>query len=361
MSDRARRAVDDRWRVLAAVAVVGIHAAGGYEGALAQHGRWLSTDGLAAVVSQWARFSVPLFMVFSGYGLALGERARGVERLGRADMARFWRRRLARIAPPYLAFTVAGLWWADRLSWAAIGPALLRGTGDYHLYFLSFLLQGYLIWPLVRRPSGWRVAALLGLAAVFASPMHLIWPGRPHIPAWIVVHWAGYLALGAWLVGRRSRPRAESQPRPRSMWVARAAWLVALAAVLVEYGWWRAQGPAAWSSPGDFNHFCRWTVIAYAGATVWWWQRAAARSTLGPAAIARAGRLAGWTFTVYLIHPWVLRGLGYLPLPRGWGWDFAALFPIAAGLSFAAVAALDRGLSRDRAMARRARRVVGLG
>lgn len=350
-SRAARRAIDDCWRVIAAVAVVGIHAAGAFESTLAGHGRWLSTDGLAALVSQWARFSVPLFMVFSGYGLALGEQARGVEAFDRPTAVRFWRRRLARIGPPYLAFTLAGLWWADRLSLEALGPALLRGTGDYHLYFLSFLLQGYLIWPVIRRPTGARVVALLGLAAVFSSPMHLIWPGRPHIPAWIVVHWAGYLALGAWLAQRPSAPRRRGP--------IGAVWLTTLAAVIAEFAWWMHQGPTAWSSPGDFNHFSRWTVIAYALATVWLWRGMAARANPSPATIARATRLAGWTFAVYLVHPWVLRALSWLPWPAG-GWDFAALFPAATLGAFGATAVAERLLGRGRGVTRAARRIIGL-
>lgn len=317
------RPADDLWRIVAAVAVVAIHAAGGFEAGWPDRPETL----LAVPVSQWARFSVPLFMVFSGFGLAHSEARRGLQRFDGAALSRFWRRRAPRIALPYLVFTVAGLWWGDRLDGAALADGLLRGNGDYHLYFLSFLLQGYLLWPLLRRASWPLVAALLAIQALFASPMHVLWPGRPHVPAWIIVHWAGYLALGARLA--RSDVRG-----PRG---AALATTLALALVLGEYDWWAAR----LDDPGHYNHFGRWVVIAYALAMVWLWRRSgpALAARLRPAS-EKLGRLAGLTFTVYLIHPWVLRGLAYLPGT----WPFPPRWLAATAGAFALAAALDRGL-----------------
>lgn len=321
------RPADDLWRIVAAIAVIAIHAAGGFEAG------W-PTDPqtwLAVPASQWARFSVPLFMVLSGFGLAHSERRRGLDRFDRAAWRDFWRRRGPRIALPYLVFTIAGLGWHGRLDGAALADGLLRGTGDYHLYFLAFLLQGYLIWPLVRR-SSWRVVlGLLAVQALFASPMHVLWPGRPHVPAWLVVHWAGYLALGARIahggVTGRDRP-------PRG---ALAAALVGLALVIGEYTFWALR----LDSPGHYNHFARWAVIAYALATVWLWRRSGPALTAGLRPRAdRMAQLAGLTFTVYLIHPWVLRGLVRVPGE----WPFAPRWLAAAALSFTLAAALDRWL-----------------
>lgn len=340
------RVADDAWRIIAAVGVVAIHAAGGFEAGWPDAPR----THAAVLVSQWARFSVPLFMVFSGYGLASSERRRGVAGFDRARLVGFWRRRGVRIGLPYLLFTLAGLAWGARLSGITsmasagdalrtVGDALLRGHGDYHLYFLSFLLQGYLLWPLLRRPAWSTVLGLLAVQALFASPMHVIWPGRPHVPAWLIVHWAGYLALGARLA--RAAPRA-----PRG---AGIAWLVTLGLVLAEYTAWAARLDA----PGHYNHFARWVVIAYALATVWLWRRAAPRVAGWLAGReARVRWLAGLTFAVYLLHPWVLRAMGYAPVD----WGFAGRFAVAVPATFALAAGLDRVLRGPIP-----RRLLGLG
>lgn len=342
------RAADDLWRVIAAVGVVAIHAAGGFEAGWPH----APETWAAVLVSQWARFSVPLFMVFSGYGLACSERRRGIAGFDRARLAAFWRRRGLRIGLPYLLFTLAGLAWSDRLSGITavasadlgdglrtVGDALLRGRGDYHLYFLSFLLQGYLLWPLLRRPAWSTVIGLLAVQALFASPTHVIWPGRPHVPAWLIVHWAGYLALGARL--------ARSTPRPPRG--AGAAWLVTLGLLIAEYTAWATRLDA----PGHYNHFARWVVIAYALATVWLWRGSAGRvAGWLTGREARVRRLAGLTFAVYLLHPWVLRAMASAPVT----WGFAGRFAVAVPATFALAAGLDR-LIRPVI----ARRLLGLG
>jgi len=321
--------------VLAAVAVVAIHAAGAFEaGWPAERSAWL-----AVPISQWARFSVPLFMVFSGFGLAASEARRGLDGFTAVEWRRFWRRRAPRIALPFVAFTAAGLWWNDRLSGASLLDGLLRGTGDYHLYFLGFLLQGYLLWPLLRRATWPVVIGLLALQALFASPMHLIWHGRPHLPAWLIVHWAGYMALGARLARSDSRGPRGALP----------ATLAALGLVLGEYTLWAVR----LDDPGHYNHFGRWAVIGYALCVVWLWRRSAERVSAGLlAARPLMSRLAGLTFTVYLIHPWVLRAMGYAPVR----WPFLPRWLAATAGAFAVAWALDRWVRPTPV-----RRLVGLG
>ncbi len=325
--DRARA---DRVRVLATCAVVAIHAAGGFEGRLIASQRWLSDAGLAGLVSQLARFSVPLFVVLSGYGLGKSRRA---------SLVSFYTRRATRVVLPYLAWSFLSLAYRGLLSEpAVIAEALLKGTADYHLYFCSFIIQAYLLWPLLRRVPWAGVSVLFGVQLALSSPVHFFWPGRISLPGWLLVHWAGWFCLGV-----RLADRPAGTPRPRL-----SAVLLGLSGALVvaEYFWFATwQADASW-----FNHFFRFTVIGYGLAWVLRWRR-------GPALAPRppdgwAVRLARVSFTVYLLHPWLLRGIA----PTRWGDSFALLYPVALAGSFGAGLFLDRWVR-----GKLARALLGLG
>ncbi len=68
------RSLTDLFKVIAAVAVVGIHATSLSETRFAAAHNFDSLDFLSVVVNQWARFSVPLFIYFSGYGLTISQK-----------------------------------------------------------------------------------------------------------------------------------------------------------------------------------------------------------------------------------------------------------------------------------------------
>ncbi len=345
------RVSGDFWRLFSMVAVVIIHTAGPSEWVFIKSQDWASEDGLAVLLSQISRFCVPMLIVLSGYGLAASEANRGVQSWSLSETKTFWSRRGQRIVLPYLFWSVLTMAYMGRLTgengsvnWAEIGTALLTGQADYHLYFIAFLLQGYVLWPLLRRPGWWLVITLLLVQIYFASPTHVFHPNRISIPGWAFIHWAGYFALGAKL---SELPDIAH----RSSTLARFVWVSCGALVLAEYQFWSERQP----DPGWFNHFSRYVVIAYALSTVWLWRRGAEGLT---AWLERAGwndaikRGSGLTFCVYFIHVWALRMIE--PLKLGFLPKLAVVMLGVFGISWI----LDRSLVGD--WAKWPRRCLGL-
>jgi surface polysaccharide O-acyltransferase-like enzyme len=139
------RSLTDLFKVIAAVAVVGIHATSQSETRFAAAHNFDSLDFLSVVVNQWARFSVPLFIYFSGYGLTISQKQTEDIGLFKTWLA-FLGRRLPTILVPYLFFSGLALALefhsytgpADVL-WNSIATKLRTGGADYHLYFLVIL------------------------------------------------------------------------------------------------------------------------------------------------------------------------------------------------------------------------------
>ena len=319
--------------------VLVIHASGAFEWKLLESQNWTSQEGLAALLSQLARFCVPMFMILSGYGLGFSEHRRKLGAFGLGELKTFWSRRASRVLVPYLTWSILSLFLMNRLwtdaggvAWGDIAKSLLMGTADYHLYFIAFLLQAYVLWPLLRKLSWWGVFGLLLLQVVFASPTHVFWSSRPSIPGWLIVHWAGYFAFGAKL----AQKPAPTHPRPAlALMVFGALGMM----VIGDYYWWSQRLP----DPGWFNHFCRYAVIGFSLSAVWFWRASdhlVAQLVESKKLGSGLARLSAVTFTVYFIHPWILRWLEASVLGQ---WYLAQVFALMIS-SFGAALCLDRWL-----------------
>ncbi|HRP70859.1 MAG TPA: acyltransferase family protein, partial [Turneriella sp.] len=97
------RTTTDWAKVIAALAVVGIHSTSSAETNFALQHNYASLDFLGVLVNQWARFSVPLFIYLSAYGLSrstkIGESGFG------GNYAAFVKKRLPTILVPYFFFS----------------------------------------------------------------------------------------------------------------------------------------------------------------------------------------------------------------------------------------------------------------
>ena len=327
-----QRSLTDSAKVFAAIAVIGIHATSTAEYSFLRDHRYFSLDFLGVIVNQWARFSVPLFLYLSAYGLAKSEKSAGRGFL--KDYGNFLLKRLPTILVPYLFFSAIALamefhsWQAGRGEAAAPADFLARvlqklrtGGADYHLYFLVILAQCYVLFPVLMRTarsstSLFRIFVWLSLLLVSlllykgSSEMILGKLGIAH-PGWhasFAIYWLPYFMLGVL-----------HAPRPPRRWNSIDSFLtllVALAYVLLEYDYYSLQ-----STPVDYyNHFSRPSVMLYA-LTVIWLLHAMPENRLAE----RTERIAAWaglTFSVYLIHPQILRLVNnYLPhLPAVFGW-----------------------------------------
>lgn len=335
-------------------------------------------DCIGVLLNQLSRFAVPVFVFLSGYGLAI--RFRDGQSLF-TSAADFYKNRMIRIGIPFIVWTIGLLLLNYRIGWFAdlgIAGSLWKSvktllwtiwaTGaDYHFYFFTIILWCYLFFPfLIRiRPGStlnYAVLALLLLLQLsYLSPSHLLFHkmgiDRPVFPSSFFFSWLFYFHAGITLA--RKDASTERAYRPLMIVLAAVAVTLSFAAVFTEYLYYNNG-----QDPGNFDHFHRYTVWCYAMSVVWLFRSlnrpldAFLHGSVAPDSSSRTiestiSYLAGISFTVYIIHTWILRVLADLPLFLKLGLLFA--------IAFGAAAALDRLLSRrDVGIVRFLRLALGL-
>ncbi|MCB1303494.1 MAG: acyltransferase [Leptospiraceae bacterium] len=314
------RSRSDLLRLLSMGMVLAIHATGFYEHSFVRQHDYLSQDFLAVLLNQLARFSVPVFVTLSGFGLTRKymESARNGGAI-RIPLASFYKHRLYKIGLPFLFYTILYLClqgqiqkaFAEENVWELI-PYFYRKGADYHFYFFHIIFECYAVYPflllgLFRLSHRWRWVALFlsFLAQLYvSSPAHIWlsdWPRPPFLFSAFILYWQFPLILG---IVTALNPLPAKKAVGRAML---AATIFAFGLVLFDYLFWSYRS----GEPGDFNHFTRMSVMIFAALFFWtfaaWPDSEKDRPWIGYA--------AGLSFHVYIVHTWFLRGLEIL-LPR---------------------------------------------
>jgi surface polysaccharide O-acyltransferase-like enzyme len=186
-------------RIAATSAVIGIHILADMVGAsyLLGSKRWW----LANLVAGSLRWSVPIFIVVSGYVL-LSQRQ---------SVIVFYQKRLRRLAIPLIFWTLFYLGWtqilathyAQPLTARDLGNLVLNGVPYYHLWYLYMLVGLYLVTPLLgqlltrlsKTQTTWLCFSMLLLAVLSSSWFSL---ARVHFIFWFLP-FLGYFLFGYWL------------------------------------------------------------------------------------------------------------------------------------------------------------------
>lgn len=311
--------LSDLLRAIATTIVIGIHAS---------HHWWFGVKDtvtmnpdifIDTIINQVGRFTVPIFVILSGFALAKSEEHRPF------DLKIFCQRRLWRIIPPYILFTLLNIIgrsqflpsnWQERLQ--QIWQALSTGMGDYHLYFLGIILQCYVSYPFLRHIA-FTVKNLCILLAVTFSLFSLRWISATfgllsNITNLLpdgnnIIYWLPYFLIGIWLAKDNGwSKKLVSTWRPRT-W----GYLFAIAATL-ELGefYWTA---ILKNSAEAVGHYTRPTVILITLTFLLWaisWQfRDQHKNLLSHKLCANA------SFTTYLVHVWILRAISPLEIVGG--------------------------------------------
>ena len=323
-----KRLTGDTLRVLATLAVVLIHGTSFSQEPFRLQHDFLSADFAAVLIGQSLRFSVPIFLILSGYGLTLryGSGSGGV------NLREFFDSRASKILVPFLVWSLAMLFFSGRIVQAfqgrsawdgvlAVGllcaRALFLGNADYHLYFFSIILQCYILFPILTRlPGGPLLFLFAMIQLVYASPVQgLLYRHGfvlPAVPSPVCVYWLAYFQLGIVSAKHAERLTALAGRFRSAIVVGCIASLVWLLAGYIEQSY---RG----HPPGTYDHFNRVSVIAF---SVLFWATALGFDDWISETVTRHGflnraipALAGISFTVYLIHPNLLRLLRLVPLP----------------------------------------------
>ncbi len=321
--------LSDLLRVIATTIVIAIHAS---------HHWWFGVKDTVTInpeifidtlINQVGRFTVPTFVILSGFALAKSEDKRPF------DLKIFCQRRLWRIIPPYILFTLLNVVGQSQFlsgdlqdRTQQIWQALSTGMGDYHLYFLGIILQCYVSYPLLRhiKFTASNLYLLLTLTFLLFSwrwilatfePLPLmtnLFPDGNH-----VIYWLPYFQIGIWLAKNQEWIDQLVLKYQSRTW----GYLFAIAATL-ELGefYWTA---ILKKSAEAVGHYTRPTIVLITLTFLLWsisWQFRE-RSKHFPKLFSNA------SFTTYLVHVWILRAIAPLEIVGG-----IFFVPIAATISW---------------------------
>lgn len=334
-------------RAIAITLVIAIHASNSW---------WFGADGNTSLhdlsweifvdtsINQVGRFTVPLFVILSGFSLAKSEASRPF------SFAQFWQRRSLRILPPYIFFSVVSIAiqplfqsasWSEKLDY--FWQVCQDGSADYHLYFLVIIIQCYISYPLLRLlPFSARNLGLLGgftfcLFALRWSISLFSWfePIAAYIPDsnhWIF--WLTYFLLGIWLAKAPNWFAGCVQRLPSNMW-GRIWAIAALLAVLEFYLATLKIGSAA-----AVGHYGRPTILLLTIAFLLWamsWPYGKPRLGAGADPVSDPipayknlgmkiiETLGNASFCIFLTHVWVLRLISPLEVVGGIAYPLMAI------------------------------------
>lgn len=330
--------LSDLLRAIATTIVIGIHAS---------HHWWFGVHDtttinfeifIDTIINQVGRFTVPIFVILSGFALAKSEEKRPF------DLQIFFQRRLWRIVPPYILFTllnIIGQSEFQKADWLERGQQILSllatGMGDYHLYFLGIIFQCYILYPILRSIlfTKWNLYILIfftfalfsfrWVSATFDLLVNIttFLPNGNH-----VIFWLSYFQIGIWLAKDSGWTRLLVAKWRSQSWGC----LFAIAAIveLSEFYWTAVLKNSAVS----VGHYARPTVVLLT-LTFLLWSMSWSKSLKQPFGLPQALRSASITtfakasFTTYLVHVWVLRaiapleivgGILYVPLATSISW-----------------------------------------
>lgn len=332
--------LSDLLRAIATTIVIGIHAS---------HHWWFGVHDtntinleifIDTIINQVGRFTVPIFVILSGFALAKSEEKRPF------DLQIFFQRRLWRIVPPYILFTllnVIGQSQFQKADWLERGQLIIQllstGMGDYHLYFLGIIFQCYIVYPILRSIlfTKWNLYilmfvtfALFSLRWVSATFDLLVnittfLPNGNH-----VIYWLSYFQIGIWLAKDHGWTSSLVTKWRSQSW----GYLFAIAAIveLSEFYWTAILK----NSAEAVGHYARPTVVLLTLTFLLWsvsWlnlqKTKSSIQKLWQAIQPQIKTFAKASFTTYLVHVWVLRaispleivgGILYVPLATSISW-----------------------------------------
>lgn len=259
------------------------------------------------------RFAIAFFLIASGMLLTpVGKRWR--------DWHGFYARKVTRIVVPYLLVALA-LGWYQGLPWTQLGYQALTGEVSVPFYFMSILIQLYLLYPLVQplATRWWFVllSLLLAVVAAMVPALQLLYGVPLAIP---------YLFFFVW--GIYMRP-AILEGRVPPQWLYWLAIIVLYVAVQMVVGVERMYNLRFFFGPAAFL-LLYWVYIR-GWFEEWFVQQ-----------VAIVGQLSLW---IFLLHFPILELLIITTTPEVPNWPWTILVAYSVGglaLSIAAAAAVSR-------------------
>ncbi|MDD3890170.1 MAG: acyltransferase [Syntrophomonadaceae bacterium] len=296
---KARLHEYDILRSVAVLSVIAIHVTAGY----------VYSSKAGFLWNQAMRNAVPLFIIMSGYLLYRGDIKIWL------PVKQFLAKRCGRVLIPYVIWTFIYIVLTDIILsqalpgfqsfTAALGKALLNGTGFYHLYFIIIILQLYLLYPLLRNwmkqhpISLLLVAFLITLAAqtviYFSEMKWLTLPSFGFLYSSLFPVWLFYFIFGMYLVTNNKRVEALSI---RHFAGTGIIFVFSLGLVILD---------SIYTSTAATS--IKPSLILYTIVSYFFLYALAMRITKFEKLIIYSRWIADQSFLIFLIHPFVLTGL----------------------------------------------------
>lgn len=222
-------------RAFACLAVVAVHVSATNAGMNND-----TFDGFSYFLNQIGRFGTPIFAVISGFLLFFQVRNKGFQ------MGKYLKSRFAKVIIPFILWSVAYRYMLYIYNGQGIGNPLeeisgfLQGKAFYHLYFISIVVQFYLVFPLLQKLFRTQTTILIflfvsflisynlyGLQPPFDGPVGEFIASKAFMPIWIF-----YFAFGAFLAYYWEGIRNYALKRPMMMSLLA---LAVAAGAIIEY------------------------------------------------------------------------------------------------------------------------------
>lgn len=243
----------DTWKGCAILAVIGIHAC---DPALSfPIGSFTFQSGILA--QQVLNFAVGVFLALSGYLSGYPHpgsdpaASRGAPPGNAGDAAAFWKKRFARLVPPYLAWTAIAILVRNPRHFLEIGNLardVLAGTGIGIGYYVIVLIQFIAITPLLARIRR-NAAHFLVIIATTLGSHALLYHIRLRHPEYALARfpyyalpfpvWYPFYHLGLWIRQKRGTGPVPWAGKTRPL---AAAYLLCLLASILECEFLAARG-----------------------------------------------------------------------------------------------------------------------
>lgn len=290
-------------RLIATVAVIAIHTT--------SQDMTLSFVGYYG--NQLARFSVPMFLILSGFLLFQSDLTDGL-----LPISQFYRKRFRRILLPYFLWTVfysliLHYYFNGTQNAQMILPDMIRhfflGNGFTHLYFVVIIIQLYLLYPYIRNifkahPGPFLLfSLLLSFACQLFLYLHSL--NAIHLPVYYGTFyliafpvWLFYFILGMYL----ALDDQNLEQSGKLSWPGWAAIWAASFAILL----WDSHRTAS------FALSLKPTVILYATVSFFFLRAWLSRFPV------KVGPFIKWfsdqSFLIYLLHPLMANALVFVSL-----------------------------------------------
>ncbi|CCO07627.1 acyltransferase [Desulforamulus hydrothermalis] len=280
------------------------------------------------LLNRGMQFAVPLFLMISALVLAY--------RSGQADLclAEFYRRRWRRAVLPFMVWTTLYLalrfWVLHDIPYFSLKQGLLWyifGKGFFHLYFLSVVIQFYLLFPLLHRWwRAWQPGFLTVLLLFGAGQVAFYWLNRLYLYQHFT--YTGSLLFSYWLPIGCGLWLGYNTAGWDAWWRRRRLYCLVLAAAAGAFYLNRHFAILAGVKISTFYYQMAWAlyVTALGTAVIFLARRLAA----GGPAVGFFGWLGRYSYGIYLIHPFYLLMWQKLVVPHS---PAALHLAVAGGLA----------------------------